>query len=193
MPAYDVVERHRTFVRAPARITLQAARNQDLLDQWLVRAIFDARALVVGAEVDHTHAPLLPRMQAIGWRVLEEAEGREVVVGAVTRPWERHVVFRPIPPDAFAAFAEPGYVKIVWSLRADAISDQQSIFRTETRAIATDSVARARFRKYWALASPGIALIRRLLLRPVNRAAEREAAVRVAGRVVAGYTETAAR
>jgi hypothetical protein len=102
-------------------------------------------------------------------------------------------VFRPIPPDAFAAFAEPGYVKIVWSLRADAISDQQSIFRTETRAIATDSVARARFRKYWALASPGIALIRRLLLRPVNRAAEREAAVRVAGRVVAGYTETAAR
>ena len=49
------------------------------------------------------------------------------------------------------------------------------MFRTETRAVATDQRARARFRKYWAFASPGIVLIRWLSLRPVKREAERRA------------------
>jgi hypothetical protein len=49
------------------------------------------------------------------------------------------------------------------------------MFRTETRALATDATARARFRRYWAFASPGIALIRRLSLRPLRAEAERRA------------------
>jgi hypothetical protein len=39
-----------------------------------------------------------------------------------------------------------------------------SIFRTETRAVATDAVARAKFRRYWSFLSPGISLIRRAVL-----------------------------
>jgi hypothetical protein len=62
------------------------------------------------------------------------------------------------PSGAFAAFAEPDYVKIVWMLRADPIGDTASIFRPETRAIATDLVARSKFRRYWSLLSPGIIL-----------------------------------
>jgi hypothetical protein len=102
-----------------------------------------------------------------------------VVVGAVTRPWEPNVTFRPIPPDEFAAFAEPGYVKIVWTLRADPVDAYRSIFRTETRVIATDAVARTKFRRYWSFLSPGIILIRRLSLRPLKADAERRAAAPV--------------
>lgn len=58
-------------------------------------------------------------MQALGWGVLHDDPGREVVMGAVTRPWEADVVFRALAPDAFASFAEPGYAKVVWALRAD--------------------------------------------------------------------------
>jgi hypothetical protein len=105
--------------------------------------------------------------------VLAEVPGREVVAGAVTRPWEADVTFRSIPPDAFAAFAEPDYVKIVWTLRADEIGDSASVFRTETRAIATDASARRKFRRYWAIVSPGIALIRWASLGPLRREAER--------------------
>jgi len=36
---------------------------------------------------------------------------------------------------------------------------------------------RARFRRYWAFASPGLALIRRLSLRPLKRDAERRARI----------------
>jgi hypothetical protein len=42
-----------------------------------------------------------------------------------------------------------------------------------TRAVATDVDARARFRCYWALVSPGISLIRLLSFRPLKRDAER--------------------
>jgi hypothetical protein len=116
---------------------------------------------------------LLALTTSIGWGVLAEAPGREVVMGAVTQPWKADVVFRSLPPDQFAAFNEPGYVKIVWTLRADPIGAHASIFRTETRAVATDAFARAKFRRYWAFLSPGIILIRRALLRPLKAEAER--------------------
>jgi hypothetical protein len=73
-----------------------------------------------------------------------------------------HVTFRAIAPDDFAAFAEPDHVKTAWTLRADPVGEDYSIFRTETRAVATDAAARREFRFYWAAFSPGIWLIRRL-------------------------------
>ena len=177
IPASEVVERHHIRVEAPAAITLTAAREQDLFGSPLVRAIFKAREVVLGTTPQNAQRPraLLPQMLSLGWGVLGEVPGHEIVVGAVTKPWEPNVVFRALPPDAFAAFNEPGYVRIVWSLRADPEGAGRSIFRTETRAIATDPVSRARFRRYWSLASPGIGLIRRLLLRPLKSEAERRA------------------
>jgi hypothetical protein len=107
--------------------------------------------------------------------VLAEVPGREVVMGAVTKPWEANVVFRPLHPDEFTTFNEPDYVKIAWTVRADAMSTTKSIFRTETRAIATDATARTKFRRYWSLLSPGIIAIRWIMLRPVKAEAERRA------------------
>ena len=181
MPAYDVVERHHIPVEAPAGIVLIAAREQELLRLPLVRMIVKARELALGASRDDRRQPhgLLAATLALGWGVLSEVPGREVVVGAVTRPWEANVTFRALPPDEFAAFSEPGFVKIVWTLRADPVDEERSIFRTETRAVATDVAARARFRCYWAFASPGIAVIRRLSLQPLKRDAERRS--RIAG------------
>jgi hypothetical protein len=69
-------------------------------------------------------------------------------------------------------------VKIIWSLRADPLGAAESMFRTETRAIATDDFARLKFRRYWALASPGVALIRQASLGPLKAEAERRAQLR---------------
>lgn len=179
MPVYEVVERHHIWVAAPPALTLAAAREQDLLRLPLVRPIFKARELILRATPDDRPQPrgLLAATQALGWGVLADVPNREIVVGAVTRPWEPNVTFRALPPDRFAAFSEPAFVKIVWTLRADPADVGSSIFRTETRAVATDAIARARFRRYWALASPGIALIRHLSLRPLKRDAERRASM----------------
>jgi hypothetical protein len=142
-----------------------------------VRAIFKTREIVLGAKPDDRPQPrgLLAATQWLGWGVLAEVTDREIVVGAVTQPWEPNVTFRALPASEFAAFAEPGFVKIAWTLRADPLDHEASIFRTETRASATDSTARAQFRRYWAFASPGIASIRWLSLRPLKRDAERRA------------------
>jgi hypothetical protein len=177
MPVYDVAERHHIHVAAPADISFAAACEQDLMALPVARAIFKAREVLLGSEPDAATRPrgLLAFTKSIGWGVLAEVPGREVVMGAVTQPWEANVVFRPLPPEEFAAFDRPGYVKIVWTLRSDAIGASASIFRTETRAVATDVAARAKFRRYWSFLSPGIILIRWASLKPLKADAERRA------------------
>ena len=177
MPDYDVVERHHMRVHAPADVTLEAARKTELTEHPLVRAIFKGRELLLGSTPDDRDRPrgLLDAMLAIGWKILDEVPGREIVVGGVTKPWEANVVFRGLPPAEFVSFAEPDYVKIAWTLRADPAGESESIFRTETRAVATDAAARAKFRKYWSFLSPGIIAIRWLSLSPVKANAERRA------------------
>jgi hypothetical protein len=188
MPVYDVVERHHIHVAAPAAITLAAAGEQDLMAGPLVRAIFKAREVMLGSEPDAGTRPrgLIEMTKSIGWGVLADVPGREIVMGAVTQPWEANVVFRCLTPDQFLAFDDPDYVKIAWMLRADAIGSNASVFRTETRAVATDAVARAKFRRYWSFLSPGISLIRRAVLNPLRAEAERRA--RHAGHGSAGPT-----
>jgi hypothetical protein len=177
MPAYEIAERHHIRVAAPAALTLAAAGELDLQASPLVRTIIRAREVVLGATAGGRRHPrgLLAEVKALGWGVLASVPGREVVVGAVTRPWEPDVTFRAVPPGEFARFSEPGYVKIAWTIRADEINSSESVFRTETRAIATDADARKKFRRYWSIFSPGIILIRRAVLTPVKRQAERRA------------------
>lgn len=166
MPTYDVVDRHHTHVQAPPDVTFAAACEIELQASPLVRAIFRGRELLLGTTPDQVERPrgLVALTESLGWGVLAELPGREVIIGAVTQPWEANVVFRHVAPQEFSEFHEPGYVKIAWTLRADPMGDQHSMFRTETRAIATDLDARIRFRRYWSFLSPGIILIRRTML-----------------------------
>jgi hypothetical protein len=176
MPEYEVVERHSTFVRAPAEVTLAAACEMDFGDSRLAGMIFKGRELLLRAGPPEEVLPsgLLAKTKALGWGLLAEVPAREIVMGAVTQPWEANVVFRALPPDRFASFDDPAYVKIAWTLRADPVTASTSVFRTETRVLACGPLARTRFRKYWALLSPGIILIRRAMLGSLRRDAERE-------------------
>ena len=174
IPAYEVVERHHVRVAAPAAIALAAACDMDLAQSAIIRGIFKGRALILGAQPDQVRSPrtLLAWAKELGWAVLAEIPDREVVLGAVTRPWDANPVFRPLSPQEFAGFHEPGYAKIVWTLRADLINVMESVARTETRVATTDQAARRAFRRYWSLVSPGVEMIRSVSLRLVKREAE---------------------
>jgi hypothetical protein len=174
MPIYDIAERHRIRVSAPADIAFAAACDADLMKSPVARTIFKARELMLRSAPDAAARPtgILALTTSIGWRVLAEEPRREVVVGAVTQPWKANVVFRPLPPLEFASFSEPDYVKIAWILRVDPVSATESEFITETRAVATDAAARAKFRRYWAFLSPGIIVIRWMSLSSVKSDAE---------------------
>jgi len=192
MPEYEVADRHHMRVAAPAEITFAAACQMNMSQPAIVRAIFKTRQVALGCAAaiaegkfstcSRTSNPpsettpqkqFLAEMKALGWGELAETPGREIVLGAVTQPWIAKPAFRAVRAADFAAFQEPGYVKIVFTLRADPLSASESIARTETRAATTDSIARAKFRRYWALVSPGVILIRGTLLRSMKSEAER--------------------
>ena len=127
-------------------------------------------------------------MLSIGWVVLAERPGRELVLGAATQPWQTAPVFRSVLAAGFRDFAEPGYVKIAWTLRADPIDATHSTFHTETRVCTTDAEARRQFRNYWSFVAPGVEVIRLAMLAPA--APRRRGARYASGRLTrapAGY------
>jgi hypothetical protein len=116
---------------------------------------------------------LVAETKRLGWGELARRPAREVVLGAATQPWQADVTFKPVAPEQFRAFAEPNHVKIVWTLEAVPIEPTLTLFRTETRAVATDPAARQHFRRYWRWARFGIVLIRMLQVPALRREAER--------------------
>lgn len=177
MPTYEVAERHETIVRASAARTYAAARELDLRKSPLIRAIFAGREHIMRStpSKQDDSEPFLAQVVRLGWSVLAEERDRQIVLGAVTRPWEADVKFQGLPPDEFAGFRVPGYAKIVWTIAVEPRGTDLSVFRTETRVATTDPKSRQRFRRYWAVFSAGILLIRRETLRVVKQDAERRA------------------
>ena len=122
IPTYDVAEQHCVPVNAPADIAFAAACEMDLMSSPIVRAVFRLHELSMRAHPppqQQQQRGLLAFIRSIGWGMLAQIPGREVILGTVTQPWQADVVFRALAPDQFAAFDEPGYVKIAFSLRAD--------------------------------------------------------------------------
>lgn len=193
MRDYDVRDRRESAFASPAETTLAAAIELDLGGSPVVRALFTGRAWLLGGKA----APSVPKgqpnglvasMKSMGWGVLAEEPGREIVMGGVTKPWEANPVFRAPSPEQFAGFHEPDCVKIAWTLRAVPNVSGGSTFSTETRAIATDDAARRKFRAYWSFLSPGIIVIRLAMLQSLKEAAERQ--WRVEGDDIVGNAQT---
>lgn len=181
LPAYEAGERHRVLVEAPAEVTMSAARALDFGRLPVAQALFRTREWILGRAEEAPARPggLLEGTLAMGWGVLADEPGRALVVGAVCRPWHTDPGFRAVPPERFAAFAEPDLVKIVWAVGVEAAGPGACVCHTETRVATTDAAARRRFRRYWAAFAPGIRLIRREMLRQVKAEAERAARGRV--------------
>jgi hypothetical protein len=177
MPDPEVDECHTVHVAAPADVTLAAACRLDLQASPVNKAILGIRTLPARLRGEPVRADasegLLAETLALGWGRLAEDPGREIVMGGITQPWQGEATFRPLPADAFRSFSEPGWAKIVWTLSVEPTGPTASIFRTRTRVATTDPESRRLFRRYWAIFSPGIILIRYEILRLVRAAAER--------------------
>jgi hypothetical protein len=179
VPHPEVDEYHSIDIAAPAPMTLEAAKGMDLQSALLIKAIFFLRAIpsLLRGEPFRPEGSqgILDETLAQGFGVLAEDVDREIVIGAYCRPWLADVEFRPLPPEEFASFDEPGFVKIAVSLAAEPLGADSSRFVTRTRAVATDAEARRKFRRYWSRMSAGIILIRWFFLPLLKRQVERNA------------------
>jgi len=176
MPVWDVRERFELEVDAPAELVLRIACEFDMQSLPLVRAVFRLRAVLMGAAASAPRRPqgILAETQSLGWGTLAHEQGRWIACGARCQPWLADVRFCAIPPGDFAGYAEPDQVKIGWTIEVQPLGPARSRLVQETRASATDDVARAKFRRYWRWARFGIVSSRLLLLPAVRRVAERQ-------------------
>jgi hypothetical protein len=171
MPSWDVRERHSVAVAAPPERTLAAAREVTGREIPLLRALMAVRTLGVSLR-GRTDVPLLRGFERMGFRVIGTSAG-EVAYGGVGRFWRPSGGLRHLPPEEFAAFADPGYAKAGFNFRVEPGPHGGSVLTTETRVLGTDAGARRRFRAYWTLVRPGSGLIRRDWLRAIRKRAER--------------------
>jgi hypothetical protein len=175
IPRPYVHDRHEIVIAAPADLVFFDATRIDLRSLPLVRLIFRIRGWLMGDTLEPPAKPLgiVAETMVLGWGLLAHTPCRAIVMGAAARPWTRNVTFHTIPREAFVSFAEPDYVKIVWTLEADPIGPERTRFRTETRVEATDEKARQKFFWYWRAFGLGIRFIRWSMLRDLRRRALR--------------------
>ncbi|HEV8480719.1 MAG TPA: hypothetical protein VGR66_07975 [Candidatus Eisenbacteria bacterium] len=174
IPKPDICERHHTTVRAPAEVAYRVAMEFDFESLFLVRAILRGREILMRAPPALPAPPMgfVAKTRSMGWGLLTEEPGRLYVCGAKCQPWLPEVVFTPIEPEKFSQYAEPGLVKIAWTIEASPIGPDHALLGTETRAVATDEGARRKFLPYFRRMRPGILAIRWLVLPAMRRRAE---------------------
>jgi hypothetical protein len=179
LPTYDVALVHADVFRAPPAQCYLAASELDLFHAPLIRTLLGIRALpqrVVGTLRGRGKTTTLEAsrrtfrlrdMVVLGWILLGETPGVEMVLGQVSRPWKAVAAstHAPTTPEQFTCFDEPGFAKIATSLRIDPYGNDSSILTMETRVAITDDKSRRRFRRYWLLIGPFSSLIRRMALR----------------------------
>lgn len=172
---------HAGLFRAPPETCYRAARGLDLLRDPVVRTLLGIRALpqrITNGIAGHRDATAAGAPSGtfrlgdmvgppLGWILLGEEPGVQIVLGQIGRPWKPVGASEgpPVAPTAFASFDGPGFAKIAFSLWVQPHGPTSSLLIMETRVALTDPQSLRRFRRYWRVAGPFIRLIDRMTLR----------------------------
>jgi hypothetical protein len=155
----------------PVDETWALVRHADLAGATVPRALFAIRSVprrLRGRRAE----PFTVRIDDLrsteerpGFGVLIDDPPRAVAVGAIGKVWQPDIPFVHVPDaDRFAAFAEPGYVRVAWSITLTPLDEQTTRVAFEVRVDATDHESWTRFRRYFRLIGPASRFIRHHLL-----------------------------
>jgi len=108
--------RWRTSTSSRSRCSVCSLAPVGYRSTWLVRC--DAKIARRGIGCADLPAAGLP---SIGWMLLGERPGAELVFGQVGKPWKLRgsTPTDPVTPAGFAAFGQPDFAKLVESTRID--------------------------------------------------------------------------
>ena len=183
LPRYDFRDAYQVVILAPPEAVYEAVMQRDFLRLPLIRAFFAIREFPLRAWRRLTGGPApasvaratLADLTKVGaFTVLGERRGRELVLGAVGRPWRPDYAPTYVSASAFAGFQEPGFAKIAWSWIVKPLGSGQSLLVTEWRTQLTDEEARSHFRRYWTVVSRGVRRLARVGLARIKADCERE-------------------
>ena len=174
MREFHAVEVHETIVDAPLSTVYQAFRDIDLEGSFL-GWIFVAPQRIAKAIGLRKRTPMPLDFEVFrkgGFFLLEDNGRDEILIGMIDAMGNKGVE-RPLSMDAqaFRAFAEPGFAKILWGVRA-CCKNGAVVLSTETRVFCTDDRTRRFFKAYWTVVRHGSGFTRRDMLRAWRRRAE---------------------
>lgn len=118
-----------------------------------------------------------PRFGLHEFTLLGRQGDREIAYGLIGRFWRGDFGLRPCADgDAFRRFAEPGTARLVLHFSCEqAEQGGFTLVRTETRVHCPDRRSRLLFTPYWLAIRPVSGLIRRRLLRDIQRRVSEQA------------------
>ncbi|HEU0031231.1 MAG TPA: hypothetical protein VFQ53_11400 [Kofleriaceae bacterium] len=118
-----------------------------VLGAWQLLRHGDVTHVPLGYAVDGVPVPAL-RLEELallasrGFHVLVDDPPRELVIGAIGKLWDLELPFlRITKPHEVEAFAEPGWIKLVWGLSIETASVHSSRVTIELRIDATDDAS----------------------------------------------------
>jgi len=175
LPTPRLLERDSVELALSLSEVWELVRHGDLARSKLIRALFALRTMprrLLGHEV----GPLRLRIDELqstddepGFQVLADDAPCEVVVGAIGKVWQSDIPFVHVADaTAFAAFSEPGFVKVAWALLL-APRDGLTQLTIEVRVDATDDASWRRFTNYFRLIGPASRFIRHTVLAALVR------------------------
>jgi hypothetical protein len=148
LPRYDLAVVHAEVFRVPSEACYRTARDLDLLRHPIIRTLLGLRSLpqrLADRLTGQRHAPAAaPRGTfrlddmvgpPLGWILLAEEPGAQIVLGQIGRPWKPVGASEgpPLSRAAFAPFDGPGFAKIAFGLRVQPHGATSSILTMETR------------------------------------------------------------
>jgi hypothetical protein len=167
IPTPALLEIDHVDIAAPAVTTWALIRNGDLARTPLIRALFMLRAIPerLAGRTPEPNSLRLDDLRSTaerpGFQVLSSDAPHEVAVGAIGKVWQPEILFAHVPDaDGYAAFAEPGFVKVAWALRVESLG-AHSRLSIELRVDATDRESWTKFQHYFLLIGPASRFIRR--------------------------------
>jgi hypothetical protein len=182
LPTYDFNERHSRVIGSEPHAVYEAfktlTRGRCRSRGCCSRSAPCRIAWPVGAGCRRLEEPLLDQFLELGFVLLADVPGQELIAGGIGRMWRRGGdVVRVASAEEFVAFAEPGFAKAAMTFRFSPRGDGATLAETETRVAATDPSARRAFGRYWILIRGFSGLVRRDWRRAVaQRAASAGAA-----------------
>ena len=153
----------------------KAVQDLDLAQSAAVRTLFGIRTIPdrlrgKKPQLRLRLSDLVSTSDHPGFQILAEDPLHEIAVGAIGKVWRPVIPFVHVSDAAaFAAFAEPDYIKVAWALRVMAEGEASSRVEFELRVVATDDAAWRKFVRYFQLIGPGSHFIRRVLLAQLER------------------------
>ncbi len=174
IPTPGLLEIDEIDLALPVAEAWQIVRHADFAELPLVRALFALRAVPerLALPIDEPVPPVRLCLDDLrstpgepGFQILADDGPHEVVVGAIGKVWHLTIPFVHVnDAEAFAAFQEPGFVKVAWAMQLTPRLDGGTHLVVELRVDATDPVSWRRFRRYFGIIGGPSRFIRRSML-----------------------------